>query len=47
MKLKPLPAIKIIKILEKIGFRAVRRSGSHVILKHNDGRLTLVPVHLK
>ena len=45
MKLKPVSAIKVIKALERIGFKAVRQSGSHVILKHNDGRMTVVPVH--
>ena len=38
MKLKPLPANKVIKVLDKLGFKIVRKKGSHVILKHNDGR---------
>ena len=45
MSLRPLPARKIIKALEKIGFKPVRHRGSHVILKHADGRVTVVPVH--
>lgn len=45
MSLRPLPARKIIKVLEKIGFKPVRQQGSHVILKHADGRVTVVPVH--
>lgn len=45
MGLRPLPARKIIKVLEKIGFKPVRQRGSHVILKHADGRVTVVPVH--
>ena len=28
-----------------LGFRVVRRRGSHVVLKHPDGRITIVPVH--
>ncbi len=36
MKLKPLPANKVIKVLDKLGFKIVRKKGSHVILKHND-----------
>ena len=28
-----------------LGFRIVRRRGSHVVLKHSDGRITVVPVH--
>ena len=45
MSLKPLPARKIIKVLSVLGFRVVRRCGSHVVLKHPDGRITVVPVH--
>ncbi len=45
MSLRPLPARKIIKVLEKLGFKPVRQQGSHVILKHADGRVTVVPVH--
>jgi predicted RNA binding protein YcfA (HicA-like mRNA interferase family) len=28
-----------------LGFKIVRKHGSHVVLKHPDGRLTVVPVH--
>lgn len=45
MSLRPLPAKKIVKILNKIGFETVRQRGSHLILKHPDGRITVVPVH--
>jgi predicted RNA binding protein YcfA (HicA-like mRNA interferase family) len=45
MSLKPQPSKKIIKVLSKLGFEVVRKRGSHVILKHADGRLTVVPVH--
>ncbi len=45
MSLKPQPATKIIKALSKLGFKIVRKHGSHVVLKHPDGRLTVVPVH--
>lgn len=43
-----LPRVRgkqIISILEKLGFRATRTRGSHVFLKHPDGRCTTVPVH--
>jgi predicted RNA binding protein YcfA (HicA-like mRNA interferase family) len=43
--LKPQPARKIIKLLSRLGFKIVRKRGSHVVLKHPDGRLTVVPVH--
>jgi predicted RNA binding protein YcfA (HicA-like mRNA interferase family) len=45
MSLKPQPALKVIKALSKLGFKIVRKHGSHVVLKHPDGRLTVVPVH--
>ena len=45
MNLRPIPAKKVIKLLNKIGFEVVRQRGSHVILKHPDGRVTVVPVH--
>jgi len=43
--MKALSAKKTIRILEKIGFQKVRRKGSHVIMGHPDGRLTVVPMH--
>ena len=36
---------KIIKTLGKAGFEINRQRGSHVYLKHPDGRATVVPVH--
>jgi len=45
VSLRPLPARKVIKVLSVLGFRIVRRRGSHVVLKHPDGRITVVPVH--
>jgi predicted RNA binding protein YcfA (HicA-like mRNA interferase family) len=35
----------IVKALAKIGFQPVRQHGSHLVMKHPDGRLTVVPVH--
>jgi predicted RNA binding protein YcfA (HicA-like mRNA interferase family) len=45
VNLRPTPARKVIKLLNKIGLEVVRQRGSHVILKHPDGRVTVVPVH--
>jgi predicted RNA binding protein YcfA (HicA-like mRNA interferase family) len=45
MSLKPQSPQKVIKALSKMGFKIVRKHGSHVVLKHSDGRLTVVPVH--
>lgn len=44
-KLPILSGTTVIKALEKIGFQAVRQKGSHIYLKHPDGRATVVPVH--
>ncbi len=40
-----LHADEIIRALERAGFQAVRQRGSHVRLKHDDGRAVTVPVH--
>ena len=45
MKLKPVEAERVIKALAKMGFQSVRQRGSHLIMKHPDGRSTVVPVH--
>jgi predicted RNA binding protein YcfA (HicA-like mRNA interferase family) len=44
-KLPSLTGDKVVKTLFKAGFQALRQKGSHVYLKHTDGRATVVPVH--
>ncbi|WP_163329306.1 type II toxin-antitoxin system HicA family toxin [Desulfurobacterium thermolithotrophum] len=44
-KLPILKGGELIKILESMGFKKVRQRGSHVRLKHDDGRVTTVPIH--
>ena len=44
-RLPQVSANQLIKILNKIGFKAVRQSGSHVFMRHADGRTTVVPNH--
>ena len=44
-KLPILTGLELIKILEKVGFKNVRQKGSHVFLKHQDNRITIIPVH--
>lgn len=42
----PSPTGKqVITALAKAGFEVVRQGGSHVFLRHSDGRTTVVPVH--
>ena len=43
--IKPLPARKVIRALENIGFRQIRQKGSHLFMQHSDGRTTLIPIH--
>jgi predicted RNA binding protein YcfA (HicA-like mRNA interferase family) len=45
LKLNPQPPDKVIKALKKAGFKRLRQKGSHLILGHNDGRVTVVPMH--
>ena len=43
-----LPAVsgeRAIRALERAGFILVRQRGSHIFLRHPDGRATVVPVH--
>ena len=44
-KLPLLSANKVIKILQKMGFEKIRQEGSHVFLRHPDGRTTVIPNH--
>ncbi len=36
---------QVLNALEKAGFQVVRQRGSHVRLRHGDGRVITVPVH--
>ncbi|MAH46223.1 hypothetical protein CMI37_10360 [Candidatus Pacearchaeota archaeon] len=45
MRLPQLTAVELIKILKKMGFNILRQKGSHIFLKHQDGRTTTVPNH--
>ena len=44
-RLPTIPAAKLLKVLRAHGFRIVCQSGSHVVLRHSDGRRVTVPVH--
>ncbi len=45
MKLPLLTGKELIRVLERMGFEKIRQEGSHVFLRHQDGRTTVVPVH--
>ncbi|MDE1819993.1 MAG: type II toxin-antitoxin system HicA family toxin [Euryarchaeota archaeon] len=44
-RLVPLTARKVIRALERLGFVQDHQRGSHLHLKHPDGRIVTVPVH--
>ncbi|MBI2871628.1 MAG: type II toxin-antitoxin system HicA family toxin [Chloroflexi bacterium] len=44
-RLPTLSAQELIRALRKAGFQVSRQRGSHVMLRHADGRRTAVPVH--
>ena len=44
-KLPALTGKRLIAALSRAGFEVVRVRGSHQILRHPDGRATVIPVH--
>jgi len=44
-KLPLLSANELIKILTKIGFKVIRQSGSHVFLRQDNRKTTVIPNH--
>ncbi|MBM3947908.1 MAG: type II toxin-antitoxin system HicA family toxin [SAR202 cluster bacterium] len=38
---------EVVQALERASFRVVRQRGSHLFLRHEDGRSTVVPVHAR
>ncbi len=44
-KIPRLTAKELIKLIQKLGFEFDRQRGSHMIFKHLDGRMTVIPNH--
>lgn len=44
-KLPQVSATKLIKALEKIGFKVVSQKGSHIKMVDSKGRITTIPNH--
>lgn len=44
-KLPQITAKELIKIISKIGFKTIRQEGSHIFLRNDDGRTTVIPNH--
>jgi predicted RNA binding protein YcfA (HicA-like mRNA interferase family) len=40
-----LKPAEVCRLLERLGFNAVRQRGSHIQYRHGDGRGTTVPMH--
>ena len=45
MKLPLLTGRQVLSALQRLGFAEVHRKGSHVKMKHPDGRLIVFPFH--
>jgi len=45
MKLPLYTGKQVLRALERLGFQEVSRKGSHVKMKHIDGRLIVFPFH--
>ncbi|HWG84885.1 MAG TPA: type II toxin-antitoxin system HicA family toxin [Deinococcales bacterium] len=43
--LGPAKAREVVRRLERAGFRRERQRGSHLALRHPDGRTVIVPMH--
>jgi len=44
-RLKIITAVQMCKLVENIGFMAIRQRGSHKFYRHSDGRTTTIPLH--
>ena len=44
-RLPTVTAAQLIRALERTGFEVLRQTGSHVRMRHPDGRVVTVPVH--
>lgn len=44
-RLPHLTGSEVVRTLQKAGFEIVRQRGSHIYMRHADGRATVVPVH--
>ena len=45
MKLPLLSAKEVLAALKRLGFVEIHRKGSHVKMKHSDGRVIVFPFH--
>jgi len=45
-RLRAVEPTELVRALEKVGFARTRQRGSHVRMRHPDGRVVTVPIHL-
>ena len=45
-KLKIVTSTQMCKVIESMGFVVIRQRGSHKFYRHNDGRTTVIPMHV-
>jgi predicted RNA binding protein YcfA (HicA-like mRNA interferase family) len=43
----PYKAVEVLAKLKRAGFQVRRQSGSHIVLRHPDGRQTYVSMHTR
>jgi len=44
-KLPVIKGIELKEFCEKLGFEVTRQKGSHIRMRHEDGRVTTIPIH--
>jgi predicted RNA binding protein YcfA (HicA-like mRNA interferase family) len=44
-RLPPVSGRELVAALGRKGFQVIRVKGSHHVLRHSDGRMTVVPIH--
>ncbi|MYC07400.1 MAG: type II toxin-antitoxin system HicA family toxin [Chloroflexi bacterium] len=44
-RMPSLAADEVLRALSRAGFQRIRQRGSHLMMRHPDGRTTVVPVH--
>jgi predicted RNA binding protein YcfA (HicA-like mRNA interferase family) len=44
-RLPPVSGRELVAALGRKGFQVIRVKGSHHVLRHSDGRMTVMPVH--
>jgi predicted RNA binding protein YcfA (HicA-like mRNA interferase family) len=46
-RLTPITSREALRKLKKFGFAEHHQRGSHLVLKHDDGRMVVLPMHTK